>query len=338
MRLENVVAVTGGRLLNTPAISRFDTVALSAERAARGSLYVAKDGLGIEEAIANGAYGIVTDKEVMPTDPEVAWIRVEDLASAMPKLLRLWLVIHPRNLFWVPPLVMEYLRLVVSDHRVVLLSEDPQRSSEQIFTSHPESTIFSDDRTFLDRIGASVPPTASSPVKTRVVTERLFESSVILDGTYCDRIPVPGCMLPLLTEAIGILKGGGHAYTLSRLAYTPSFEPVFVDSAFRPLPFGEGERVLVFADATLPKACWSQLGAIRWTECKLFVPTQIKFRCDIKIPMVAYRSEEELFRKLLDLPGKPGYTVLVGKKSRPFFDRIARGGRADAPSHTKGLF
>ncbi len=338
MLLENVVAVTGGRLLNTPAISRFDTVVLSPNRAARGSLYVARNGEGIGEAIDNGAYGIVTDAEVTPTDPEVAWIRVKSLASAMPRLLRLWLVIHPRNLIRVDPFVLEYLRLVASDHRVIPLSDDPQRASEQIFTSRPESAIFSADGRFLDRIGVSAPPGVSSPIGLRIVKEGLFESSAILDGVYHDRIPVPGCMLPFLADAVGILKAEGLAHTLSRIAYTPSFEPVFVDSKLRPLPFGEGERVLLFADERLPQTCWAQLGAIRWTECKLFAPTQIKFRCDIKIATVAYGSDEELFRKLRDRSDKPGYRVLVGVKSRRFFDRLFRGGPAGTPSHTKGLF
>ncbi len=335
MRLENVVAVTGGRLLNTPSISRFDSVALLPSKATRGSLFVAHDTDEIEEALKNGAYGIITDKQPVVTDDEVAWIHVKNLDAALARLLRLWLVINPRKFLFVPPMIMEFLHLLVSDHEALLLPAGTLEASEKILASKEEQIILCDDTLFLERIGASVMEPKKKEVDFTLVSDHLFESSFILDGVYHERVPLAGPMRQIFKEAVGLLEAWHIRYTLSRLAHTPSFMPVFVDIFMNPVPFGSGEQVFVFCSDSLPADSFAYLNRIKWTESKLFLPTQIKFQCDIKMERFLYENEMELLDSL-HTPLKPGFYIFAGMKSDYFFDLV--GTTAEKTTVTKGLF
>ncbi len=338
MHIENVVAVTGGLLLNKPSISRFETVALSPAKAVRGSLFIAKELSDIDIALKNGTYGIITDLAVTPTDEEIAWIRVDDLSVTLLKLLRLWLVINPRTFHLVSPLTMEFIKMTASDHRVTTLCDDPKEASEQILTSSEKERFFCDNKKFLERIGAYISPLEPVDIASKLITKRIFDSSVIIEDIYYARLPITGCLLPELLKSLGFLKAAKVSYTLSNITFPSSFEPVFIDSKIRRVSFGESERVIIFADPSLPERCFLELQKIKWTECKLFIPTQIKFQCDIKIPMIGYRSEQELFQKLSHVRKKRGFIVIVGQKSNKFFDNFCSCETDAHPLTTKGLF
>ena len=68
MRLENLLALTHGSLLNEPFVKLFSSVVLDAKAVRRGDLFMAFDETAIEEAIFNGAYGIVFSKPTQISD------------------------------------------------------------------------------------------------------------------------------------------------------------------------------------------------------------------------------------------------------------------------------
>lgn len=252
-------------------------------------------------------------------DDEVAWIEVENLSETLMKLLRLWLVINHREFIYIPSTLMEFMEMISNSHNAVLLPKDPMEASEKILTSTERQTIFSDDKRFLDNIGAAIATAAPEPVDFTTISGKIFESSFILEGSYYERAPLACCMSSIFTKAVGLLKAAGAGYTLSNLNHTPSFKPVFVDAGMRPVAWGSSEQVIIFVDISLPKSCYEQLNLIKWTRCKLFVPTQIKFECDIKIAMERYDTVSELIERF-ELPLKPGFYMIAGLGNDVFFD------------------
>ncbi|MCF6201775.1 MAG: hypothetical protein L3J42_06610 [Hydrogenimonas sp.] len=338
MRLENLLAVTGGRLLNSPSISRFDDVALKPNRVKRGSLFVARSKDDIKIALQSGAYGIMTDFCVIPTDEEIAWIRVDSLSAALPKLLRLWLVINPRRFYRLDSLSMEFAKAVLCDHEALTLSSDQETASEEILSSKPNSAIFCDDPIFLERIGVCTAENIPEEILFKPLKIALFTTNATIDGTYYENLPLAGSLLPILIKTLEHLKGAGVSYSLSKLDYTPSFEPLFVDAYLREVDFGESERVFVFASRELPKKCFEELEKIRWTAAKVYMPTQIKFEYDIKLPTIKYESERELFAHLIKDVKKPGYFIFLDKKRESLLKDLQRFEREETLPTTKGLF
>jgi len=324
MRLESVLAVTGGRLLNTPYISGFDSIALTHRRVSRGALYVAWERNEIEAAVAQGAYGIITDLETVATDEEIAWIRVESLSAALPKLLRLWLVENPRKIFFVPTPILEFVKAMYRGHAVLFLEKGNEHKSAQLFSSSPLQTVLCDDPLFIERIGYPPATMESEPVEHTVLAESLFETSIVLEGRYHRRLPLAPCMLSRFLNAVGILKHLSADYTLQHLVHTPSFDPVFVDANGKELPFGSSEHALIFAEATNNCHCFQTVDRARWTERKIFIPTQIKFECDIKMAMHRYDSPEHLLATIRNDFARPGYTLIGGMGRTAFFETLER--------------
>ena len=338
MRLENVLAVTGGRLLNAPSISRFDTVALTLKKVTRGTLFVAQFSEEIAPAIARGAYGIITDKPVIPEDEEIAWIRVKKISDTLPKLLRLWLMVNSRTIFFVPKEVMEFLYQISFDPAVLLLEGESARMSAQIFAAGENQTILCHDKLFLEHIGIAPLHIEPEPVEAEIVSQTLFETSFILKEKYYEQLPLASCMMACFLEAVGILQSLDVPFTLSHLEYTPSFEPVFVDAKGIRRDFGESDQVLLFTDNRIGCRCFSHFNTIRWTKCSLFIPTRIKFQYDMRLPKQRYGTVEELIRLIQKELGHPGYAILVDMQSEPFFDTMEKLGLIGHHTMTKGLF
>jgi len=83
MRLENILALTHGKLLNEPFVNIFDNIVFDAKSIKRGDLFIAFDEKTIEIALLNGAYGVIFDKPTQINDMEIAWIQVQNIEDAL---------------------------------------------------------------------------------------------------------------------------------------------------------------------------------------------------------------------------------------------------------------
>ena len=340
MLLENLLAVTGGKLLNNPSISRFDSIELNASKVTRGSLFIAesqKDDIDI--ALKSGAYGILTDDlYITITDEEVAWIYVKDIKKSLTKLLRLWLLELPRTIFYTTTQVLEFLEKIQSNPSILLLNGDEEQKSKQILSSSPKQIIFCDDKLFLEHIGADVTAPETLHVDYEIVDSRIFETSIIIDGTYYNRLPLIPCMVPFLIDAIGILKSFHSTLSINNINFTKSLEPLFVNSSCEIVGFGESDKVLIFASNDLKCELLKIFENIKWIEFKLLLPTKIKFYCDIKVPYTTWNSDRELYDEVFKQIKKRGYTLIYSQTKEIFFKKLENYNLNKKPILNQGLF
>ena len=92
MRLENILALTHGKLINEPFVKIFENIVFEAKSVKRGDFFIAFDEETIEDAILNGAYGVMFDKPTQISDTEIAWIKVNECEDALKRLLRFRLI------------------------------------------------------------------------------------------------------------------------------------------------------------------------------------------------------------------------------------------------------
>ena len=85
MRLDNLINLTDGVLLNTPSINQIESFCFEPQNATRGALYFDTNRVqeSIEIAIKNGAYAIIVDSDCSVSDSEIAWIKVENIQNAL---------------------------------------------------------------------------------------------------------------------------------------------------------------------------------------------------------------------------------------------------------------
>lgn len=88
--VNEIVEIAFGTLLNQPSISFFNQICDEVNEIKQGDLFVANHlkkspqevQKEIEEAVQRGAFGILFSGNIAMSDPEVAWISVEDLEQS----------------------------------------------------------------------------------------------------------------------------------------------------------------------------------------------------------------------------------------------------------------
>jgi ferrochelatase len=113
MRLENILALTKGTLYSNPNVTLFENLVFDVSKVKRGSLFAAYNPSDIQEALANGAYGILFDKPTQMGDSEVAWIKVASIDEALKRLLRFYLLEKELLVYACDPITL-HLALAVS--------------------------------------------------------------------------------------------------------------------------------------------------------------------------------------------------------------------------------
>ena len=342
MLLENVLAATGGKLLAEPAISRFDTIATNPKKAVRGSLFIAIHPEEIPQAVESGAYGILTDDYITPTDNEIAWIKVDSLLAILAKLLRLWLIKHPRKIFWVLRQHIEFIDLVERDTKIATLQSDEAAMSLEILNSTEQQIFFCQDADFLEHIGLNPEKPPCTAPEASIVSHTLFETSLILKNRFYERLSLIEPMSDFLLEAIGFLEALDLGWSLSQLDFTPSLEPVFVDRFANIQDFGESDRVLIFADSALPCRCYEHFNMAKWSRIGFIKNRNIKFSCDIKhsktVPATIHDPDESLVDTLFEALNKPGYIVLIGFDKNELLNLLSKSHQKHNNPILKGLF
>ncbi|WP_457596438.1 hypothetical protein [Hydrogenimonas sp.] len=323
MRLESVLAATGGRLLNDPAITRFDALALRAGKCERGTLFLAFDPTEIPEALERGAYGIVTHDPIEITDPEAAWIAVESLDEALPHLMRLWLMAHPRDFWLLDSVALAYLGQLARDPAIVPLPRGRLAMCEKILATAPDNRIFGSDEEFLRHLGLSPRRSPSRKADARLLSSTLFTTTAIVEERYFEKLPVPPCTFDAFLRALALLRELGCEADMGRLRFPPAFSPLFLDAQNREAPFGSTQRVVVLADELHGCGCLEAFGRAAWTENRIFLPTSIKLDCDIKTAINRYDSPEEVARALAPDRFKGGFVLVAGMEKERLLPHLS---------------
>lgn len=98
MRLEKILDILYGSLLNKPYISSFLSISCEISAVKNGALFFAFNNDDIDLAIKNGAYGIVFNGESDISDNEIAWIKVDSMDKSIFRLIR-YLVLESNYIF-----------------------------------------------------------------------------------------------------------------------------------------------------------------------------------------------------------------------------------------------
>lgn len=88
MRLDKMINILYGNLLNTPYISSFDSVTCDINRIRRGALFFMQNINDFNLAIKKGAYGIVFQGSLDTKESEIALINVDNLQQSIFRLAR----------------------------------------------------------------------------------------------------------------------------------------------------------------------------------------------------------------------------------------------------------
>jgi len=317
MRLENTVALINGNVVNSPFVSNFENVVLDAKAVKRGDLFTAFDEDDIEEAIVNGAYGIIFHKPTQITDSEIAWIKVKSLEESLVRLLRFQLLEKEISVYSCDEIVLKLALQVVTESRFITLHGDIKTVFKTLSNIDAKSTIlFCPALTTSDIFTDIKEIPKSSLSDINIVEQTLFETSFIYDNVFYERQLISPFFIPYLERLLSLFKKLKVNFRLRKFTPIEHFEAVFTNKNFEIKEFGTSDKVLIFEknSALVEDEMLFLQKHSAWAKTIYIVPANIQGKLslsnDMQEMLFFYHTQDEI-RKILQSK-KFHFALIVG--------------------------
>ncbi len=315
MNLQNLTALVGGDLTNSPSITSFDDISFDASKVKRGDLYVALAHDDIELAVLNGAYGILFERPTQITDQEIAWIKVASIDNALLRLLRFHILEKSPQAFHCDQISLKLASQIITSNNLLVLTKNIREHIQELWRlDEGQYILFSskniDEKLFVDAKPISVVPHS----EMNIVEQTLFETSFIYDDTYYERQLLSPFFIPYLEAVLYFFKQHNIKYQLRNFTPIEHFKPVFTNVHLQVKEFGKSDNVLIFeSDFELIKA---QIGFLQtqanWAKVIYLIPHTRKDAFDNHDNVYTYESTWDIMQLLKE---KKYHFALIAEQS-----------------------
>jgi len=247
MKLVNILALTQAKLINNPFVSSFENIVFETKKVKRGDLFIAFEESDIEEAIFNGAYGVVFDKPTQISDSEIAWIKVDNLDESLKKLLRFRLIEKKTINYQCDEVTLELSKQILTKQNFITIDKDIKDIFLYLWDIEENSIIlFSKEKTdksiFTDI--NNLPNNTNKNIK--IIEKTLFETSFIYDDIFYDRQLISPYFIPYLENLFNLYKKLKIDFRVKKLSPIKHFEAVFINKKLQIKEFGSTDIVTIF--------------------------------------------------------------------------------------------
>ena len=298
MKLDNLLALTGGELQNSPVISEFDDIAIRANRVKRGSLFVAINPFDIQEALERGAYGIVYDREDIATDEESAWIRVTSIYEALKRIIRFLLIDKELHAYQCDLVTLDVAKhFSVKNAKLIILEGSLSDNFNRLLGATKGSLFLFERSNINNNVFADALQLPPAKASLSIVKETLFQSKFIYKERLYEIEQLAPLFITQCCSLIDLLQEHGLEFTLRSFKDFAHFQPVFVSRTLHVKEFGESEKVLIFEKNPLlfNKEIAYLLQSVPWAKTLLLLPQSFG-RDDV----IVYNMKSDIFRLLVE--------------------------------------
>lgn len=248
MKIESLLRITGGVLLNTPSVNTISDIKISPAKILRKDLFIDINNSEdeIHEAIENGAYCILTASIPNISDEEIAWIYVESLHMAIIKLSRFFATDKNFNFVLLSSLQHNLSKYLHIETKVQTLSQVPSDALLQIINAPSETIFFVIDNAFITKIDPTLTPAKKSLEPDSIFEKSIFYSSFIFSQKFFTEIRLPSIFIPHLCSLLNYLDTSGIEYKIENFNNFDHFYPQFVDNGLHVKDFGSTRKALIF--------------------------------------------------------------------------------------------
>ena len=247
MRLENILGLTYGTLVNEPFVNNFENIIFEVKKIKRGDLFIAFNESDINDAILNGAYGVIFDKPTQISDNEIAWIKVKDTKEALKKLLRFKLIEKNLSVYECDDITIKLAKQIVVDSKLVIVDGDILSIYKLLYNIESNSIILISSTLADKDLFTDINPFVNSTKqKIQILEHTLFETSFIYDNIFYERQQITPLFLPYLEKLLNLYKSLGLNFRIKKLTQIEHFEAVFINKNFKQKEFGSSDKVLIY--------------------------------------------------------------------------------------------
>jgi len=230
LKIETLVNLIGGELLNSPYISEVTSFTDDKDNVTRGGCFFVRKSEDIQKAVKNGAYAIVSQNFENIIDKEIAWIKVDSIEKSIFDIFKYENL--NSKVFYTDDITLHLIEKMNLNDELIILNSTADllkglNVNNKLFLTSKKKfcELFSKNETLL-------------PEETNIKQQSLFKS------IYKDQeINLPFVYKDEFSKAIKFFEENELKYTLE--FELDRFKPEFVDFKFRKVSFGESERVLI---------------------------------------------------------------------------------------------
>lgn len=230
MKIETLVNLVGGELLNSPYISEVTSFTDECEKVSRGGCFFVKDKKDIPLAIKNGAYAVISENYEDIIDREIAWIKVEDIDRS----------------------VIDVFKYEHLNAKVYICDEITEEIISKMNLS-PNVFVLKNTKDLLNALNIQ----NKFLITSKKEYEELFALKEILSSSHIEllklsmfkskyknyELNLPYVYKEEFAKALKFFEDNDIKYTLE--FELERFKPVFVDYRFRKVDYGQSEKVVI---------------------------------------------------------------------------------------------
>ncbi|MDX9742757.1 MAG: peptidoglycan synthetase [Arcobacteraceae bacterium] len=248
MKISSIVDITGGKLLNSPAISFTTQAHTNLKKVSDGDLFISSNIDEIKEAIKKGAFGIVFDFDidVSIVDNEIAWIKVDDINRAITKLLRFKLANLPLKSYAVDFIAYEFLSVLAGANKNIYFINDIFSSFELLQDIEKDDILISTNHRFLSDI---YPKSEDLQIENihfeNLLIHSIFETSFLYNDEYFYKLRIPYIYLNHLLSIKKIFNL--ENLDTNKLKNIQFMHPTFINKQNQIVDYGKSNRFILTA-------------------------------------------------------------------------------------------
>ena len=302
MRLENIIALTHGILVNKPFVNNFENIVFEIKSIKRGDLFIAFDETLIQEAIFNGAYGVLFDKPTQISDTEIAWIKVDSVTDALKRLLRFRLIEKEVRAYECNEIILKLALQVITEPNFIAISGNIQETYKSLWDVSQNTHILFCPTLSDQDIFTNIKTLSSNVIEPITIMEQtLFETSFIYDNVFYERQLISPFFIPYLEELLHLYKTLKINFRLRKFTPIEHFQAVFTNKKFEIKEFGTSDKVLIFEpNVSLIK---SEIGFLKkqanWAKIIYILPESVGTIEDTE-HILLYKNKNEILPLLRD--------------------------------------
>lgn len=246
MKISSIIDIIDGEELNSPSISFIYSFKTKASKIKEGDLFFAKNKDDIKLAIDNGAFAIVVDTNIIITDYEIAWIKVDNLDEAMIKLIRFRLSNYDLNVYYCDYITFEYIKTIKNSHQtnIKLIDNNLDESLKLLSEIDNNYILVFSDKKLMNKL---YPKNSSLKLGDldikNIVEHTIFETSFTFNDIYFSKIRIPRLYLDNFILAYNFLND--KEIDLSKIKNSSFLKPIFVDKHLHQLEYGKSNKFII---------------------------------------------------------------------------------------------
>ena len=323
MHLDNLLALTQGTLQNTPFVTRFEGISFDAKKIKRGALFIAFEREDIDEAILNGAYGIIFDKPTQITDSEIAWIKVPCVEDTLMRLLRFHLIEKELDVYECDLITIKLARQIMTESSFVVLGESIKEDFIRLWELEANSKVLYAPKWIArDTFVSSKALPSSYKDEINIIEQTLFETSFIFDDIFYERQLLSPFFISYLERLLNFFKMQKINYRLKGFMPLDNFDAVFTNKELSIKEFGASDRVVIFEPDF--ELVHSQISFLErqasWAKIIYLLPKAMAESFEALESVYTYEKDAEI---ITILKRHPFHYALVANKTRSVLEEHA---------------